>query len=460
MTLYNVIIRVLYVSTPYTIKIKYSNNEFWVYPGNIIEEINDLENLILFNEENIDAYKSYSVNEFLKKDPNTYCYIAFKMNFNVNKSLEDLILQIQNEVMYLIMVLDYYMVNFHYFDKIYIFQMDNKLVRAIKLNFNQQWFISSHVALNYNKIKNLEEFLVLTVQNFEKNYIYLDDFELFLRGKLYIEPTLFQVKKGKRNILDNLSDIWESMEHISNTYWKKNNKKFNIIKKNDPRASSKVSKIKYMFKSLSIKIDQSEEAIIQDIYKNQYNYKKHETADLQNINFQKLGENLMAVLPIFEKAFTSLLGIYPNIIKFKLFRKYIITIEPTDERKDFSTRSGIKKKRELLSKNDEFIKFIQYIQYEPIQSKLQKYPFEKLKSGDIEKPISINSIDNESITFTVYDKEIDIDKIAPFGGIIEFCYSKDYSLKVIPDRRMEYPNRTEKTITIKFFTKYFDLLIK
>ncbi len=322
MTLYNVIIRLLYVSTPYTLKIKSSNNEFWVYPGDIIEEINDLDNIILFKEENIDNSQSYSIKEFLEKDPNNHCYIAFKMNFDVNNTTEDLFLQIQNEVKCLTMVLDYFMVNFHYFDQIYIFQMNNKLVRAVKLNITQQWFISSRSALLDNKIKNLEEFLVSTVQNFEKNHIYLDDFELFLRGKLYIEPNLFQVKKGKRNILDNLSDNWESIEHGSNTYWKINKKEYNKIKKNDSEASYKVNKIKYMLQSLTIKIEKSEEDIIQDIYTNYYNFKKHETADLQKINIQKLGENLMKVIPVFEKAFTSLLGIFPNIIKFKLFRNY------------------------------------------------------------------------------------------------------------------------------------------
>ncbi len=460
MTLYNVIIRVLYVSPPFTLKISDSINEFLVYPGTIIEEINDLDNFILFKEENIDSSHSYSAREFLDKDPDIYCYIAFKMNFNVNDTLDELILQIQNEVVHLIMVLDYYMVNFHYFDMIYIFQIDNKLVRAIKLNITQQWFMSSHITLMHNKIKNLEEFLTLTAQNFKKNSIYIDDFELFLRGKIYFEPTLFQVKKGKRNILDNLSDIWESMEHISKTYWKINNKKFNIIKKKDPKASDKVKKIKYMLKSLSIKINPSEESIIQEIYTNQYIIKKHETADLLNINFQKLGENLMAVLPIFEKAFTTLLGIYPNIIKFNLFKKYYVMIEPTDERKDFSTRSGIKQKRNLLSKNDDFLNFIRYIQFEPFHIKLQKISFGNLKSGNTELPISIDSIDSESLTFTVYGKDIDIGNIAPFGEITEFSFSNYCFLKVIPDRRMTFPNRSEKTITIKFFTKYYDLLIK
>ncbi len=135
-------------------------------------------------------------------------------------------------------------------------------------------------------------------------------------------------------------------------------------------------------------------------------------------------------------------------------------IEPTDERKDFSINRSIKQRRELLTKNDEFYKFIQYIQYKTFHSRLQKYPFQKLKIGDTEKLININSIDNESMTFTVYDVENDSDKITLFGEIFEFSFSKYYYLKVMPDRKMEYPNETEKNIKIKFFTKYFDLLIK
>ncbi len=207
-------------------------------------------------------------------------------------------------------------------------------------------------------------------------------------------------------------------------------------------------------------MNQSEENNIQSIYTNYYNYKKHETADLQKIDIKKLGIGLIEIIPLLEKVFASLLGIFPNIIKFKLFGKYYIPIEPTDERKDFSTRSGIKKRRDLLSKNDEFIKFIRFIQYKPIYITLQNYPFEKLKIGDIEKLINIDSIENDLITLTIYDEDIDIDKTVPFGEIIELSYSKIFFLKVIPDRMMEYPNRTDKTLTVKFYTKYFDLFIE
>ena len=462
MTSYNVIIRAQYFSVPYSLKIKASNHEFFLYPGDYIQEMNDLENQIFFKDKNIENYINYEEKEFLAKDRDNYCYIGFKLDLNISEQLDSIISLIQKKVACLMILFDYFLSNFHYFDQIYIFQLNNQLIRVIQLNINQQWYISRSSTLRYNLIKDLEDFLSSILQNIEDHEIYIDDFELFLRGKLYIEPNLFNIKKGKRNILDNLSDIWESIEHVSNTYWILNKEEFNKIQKKDSKANDKVRKIKYMLKALSIGFDNNEEKIIQDIYTNYYNFKKHETANLKKINVHKLNENLFKVMIVFEKVFTCLIGIYPNIIKFKEYDKFYM-IEPVDKRNDFSSIGSIKERKSLLSKNPEYWHFIKYIGSEPVYKKCFKYFSSmlgcELQIGDIEKTARVKSLDDNIITFTIYDVEHGKEDLARFGVIYEFTRDK-ISLKIIPDKRISYPDKGTDTLTLKFPTMYLDLFIE
>ena len=462
MTTYTIIIRVQYFSVPYSLKIKSSKHEFYLYPGDYVQEMNDLENKIFFNCKNMENYTSYKEKEFLKKDKDLYSYIGFKLDFNITEELEKLISLIQKETESLIILFDYLLSNFHYFDQIYIFQLDNQLVRVIQLNFSQQWYITGFITLRYNLISKLEDFLSNLLQRIEDNEIYIDDFELFLRGKLYIEPVMYYIKKGKRNILDNLSDIWESVEHISSTYWELHKKEFEKILNNDSKATHKVRKIKYMLKDLSIDLDENKKIIIQDIYTNYYNFKKHETSDLEKIDIQKLNENLLKVMCIFERAFTSLFRIYPNIIKFKEYINYY-TIEPVNKREDFSSVGGIKERKKLLSKNPEFEHFIRFIEYEPVYKKCSKYFYngyvDEFRIRDLKKSARIKSIDFDSIIFTIFEVDRDKEDLDLFGVIYEFTVG-NLILKVTPDKRISYPDQGKDTLTIKFPTKYFDLLIK
>ncbi len=460
MTFYNVIIRIPYFSVPYPLEINSSIQNFWCYPGDIVEVIDDLEKLILFNENNIENYKSFKVREFLEKGKNKYCYILFKLELVITESIEKLVAIIHEEIEHLIILFDYLLSNFHFFDKIYIFQLDNQIRRVIQLSLDHPLYIKRSTHLQFNLIKDLETFLSKLIQKIEKNSKYIDEFELFLRGKIYIEYDSFYFRKGRRNALDNLSDIWESIEHISKIYWKIHKKDFKKILQKDTKANHKVKRFIYMLEDLHINLDQDEENAIQEIYTDFYNIKKHETSDLEKIDLFSLGDKLRRILETLEKCFAKLFEIYPDIIDFRDFKNKYYMIVPVNEREDFSNKyNTIYKRRKLLDKDNIYNLLIEYIEYEPIYQKCLKYfPTNNrysLRVKDFEREVIIRSIQKDTITFSIFEKL--------FRETYEFLLNFSNSsiiLKVRPDKLISYPEEFKEKgmLSLRFPVKFYDLL--
>ncbi len=459
MSLYQIIIKVSNFSVPFPLKLT-SKNNYLLYPGDLLEEIQDLEDQILFNEKKIEEYQHYKDKEFLEKDRSIYCYIGFKLELEESPILDDLIKIIWDKIKSLLLTIDYILSNFHNFDEIYIFNDKGKFIRGIKLD-NADFWIRRSTHLNFNLVKDLGQFLSIFLKCFDSKEEYLDDFVLFLRGKFYIEPSLYNLRKGRRYAFDNLSDIWESVEHISNTYWKQNSSKFQEIQKIDSKANNKVNKILHMFTDLSCNIEKDEEVDIKYIYTKFYNVKKHETADLTKIDLHDLSIRLTQVIYPFERLFAALFKFYPDIIEFKKINNLYFRIIPKNKREDFSTSSGIEKRINILKRNPQYYELIRFIEYETLEKKVLKFFSDsipiKLKKGSIEKSAKIKSLRDYEIKFLIFKINSEKESYS-FGEIYEF-YTSYNILRVIPFGTI-YPKYRKENLELKFTSAYIDFEIK
>ena len=458
MSKFHCLIKIYGFIVPFPLKIKTNNSIYLLYPGDLVSELKSLEDYIYFNQNNIEQYSSFKEGDILKGQE-YFTYIGFEIDLDDNLFENELINILWIKINPLIISLDYLLSNFHYFDSIFLFRENNSLYRIIKLNNLNPFWSKRRIHIHKNLIENIEELFSEILENVEKNDIYLDDFELFLRGKLYIEPRRLNLRKGKRNIFDSLSDLWESLEHISKIYWDFNKKKFQRIKKQDKNADNKVSKIVHMCNDLSYPLSTTDLDLIKRVYADFYNIKKHETSNLKKINVDQFSDDLLLIIPIIEKIFVILFGFFPDIITFRNIYKYYYMIEPVNKRQDLSSSSGIEARKNQLLREPKYFDFIRYIEFETIEEKITKY-FRDPWSYDfsvksLKKTASILNLSDFQIEFKVFDIERkDHDHISAFNEVYEFK-GEYFSLRVMPYGRIKH-DFSETSAELNFPISFID----
>jgi len=462
MSIYHIIIKIPGFSIPYPIKIKTVERECYLYPGNLIQDIRNLEEQLFFNENNIICYESFKVGE-LNKDEKSKCYIGFDIDLDYENGVNEFINVIWKNIYPVILTFDYLLSNIHNIDTIYIFNMENKFLRLIKINNQILFWSRKLIHLRKNLVKDLEDFITCFVKKLESNKRYLEEFDLFLRGKLYLEQYTYNPRKGNRNAFDILTDLWESIEHISRIYWEINNEKYEALKRETSNATQKVPKIKNMCKEISLILTEDDEKLIQDIYSKFYNIKKHETSNLDEIDLNKLAFDLLKITKLIDKIIMKLFKIYPDLIEYNEFSKYGYLIEPRDKETDFTTTLNITKRKQELMREPYYFNLVRFIEFDPMQNIFLDTFYNsfgcQLSIGNYEKTVKIHSLNNFEIRFTIYNIDSDFDDVVKFGEVYEFKYNS-YFLRVQPCGRINYINRTSDSITLTFPSFYIDIEIK
>ncbi len=405
---YHVIIKLNGFTVPRSLYLKTNSSEFWLYPDTYLKEIYELDIKKSLEEQKfIESDRGFRT-AYLKREREGSIYVCTEISLDLDKTSEDIVNQIWLKYKPLILIIDLLLSNRHVISSYFIFNQNKHFKRFIKVNdLNPTWSLQPE-NFHDSSFIDLEYLLSQLVDVLEKKQLYLPDLELFLCGKIFWELKGISPRKSRRDPLDCLSDIWEALEHLSAIFW---------IEKGLRQNDTKEYKIKLMCSEIQCNLSQDDEDLIHEVYKEYYNFKKHETSDLSNYDFTKLEGKLYSIIKLIEKIFLTAFGAFPNFINFRELTEDHSVIVSTQKAMEHNSLKSYEEQKQDLMLRPKYTGFIQFITHFEVEKNPVADHFEFLDGilvkPALKKPVKLRRLEDFQIIFDMYEisKETDTDQI-------------------------------------------------
>ncbi len=434
------------IEIPFPMQLRDNNPSIWIFPYDYLDEINEIKAQISFNDAGIVDYFQGRKKPFgIRKKTILLSYLVIQDDFqdNINEiETEELIKIIWEKVKPTVICLEYLISSFKInLNQFWIFDSDNKFFRFINLNPYKQELVfhaKRHEILSAPIYIPLEDVLSQIIDKFYVFKDFLNEFELFKRGKLNLPFASVIPRKDHRDIMDILSDLWESMEHLSKKHLIMNHKKL----------SSKVDNFIDFCKNIDFPLSEDNLKLVkEEIYK-RYNEKKHDS--IKTVDYHQIidAKALQEFTLLCEEIYLHLYEITPNILSTKnhshpyLYSLYVkndlkANQTPNIDEDDTFWKRSLRK----LQKYSQFEPFIHFIRQNTLNNMLNLSHLKVFyESSDI--ILQDFEIDDLTIKYKAYD--IDIERLSFKNPIIfekfDILYKiqyKTYQGNIIPNNPRE-----------------------
>lgn len=460
---YHVILKIYGFTLPRSIIISTDLNEYWLYPDIYIQKIHNLDTQISLHEKGIIKYYEIKSGSF-RKNSESFSYVIKKMELDLSQDTKTLINSIWIGFKAIIFGLDFIFSKLHDINDCYIFEENYNFCRKIQINKIEHKFYYQFSSIELDKhFHDFEAFLSSFINQFEKFSKYNSDIELFIRGKTIWNLKTITPRKSSRDPLDSLSDLWESLEHVSNNYWINRKKKLTEIRKRYfPNLKSnknirKVPKIKCMLEEIKFALSNEDENLIKGIYKHYYNYKKHETSDYNISRFSDLTNELMKFILLLDRIFLNIYKIYPQLVNIKSINEKIHLIFPSDIfLTDIEPIYGLKDSKKDLMQHPEYTDLLQFIEFENLNEQIldsfSNYGEMYLHNSIIKTEII--SLSRKLCHFKIKNQE----DVKYLYRDIKILF-KNYEIKCSHLINLTYFDISKEVLEVKFKPSYIDIQI-
>jgi hypothetical protein len=234
---YIVIAEVPKLQVPYSYSIKLTDfkNDFYIYPSDIIETLKKFnENLkkLHLNKTN-ENYNGISHTERLDVNTAKSTLFATEITFDSSLQAEETLEIIKNHFRFVLSLFSMLFREFFFIKTVFIFEKKStfyKFHRMIKIPIFHEEASDIPELLQFISRRDVEKSFPILLVRLEKNNVYLPFIEEHLVGRI-----------RSQNIMIEFMANWNTLEHITNIFWKIK-EKTRVLKKEKARQITKIIK--------------------------------------------------------------------------------------------------------------------------------------------------------------------------------------------------------------------------